>query len=92
MTLLFLLLYRINIKNNIARCILSDMSLKSYEMFLFSYLCDQLIYPGVIERYYTNQNEFGGYFVPITITVIIISYILASVYHKVAEWIGRLKI
>lgn len=45
-----------------------------------------------MERYYTNQNVFLLWFIPITVAVIVTSYILASLYHWIAEKIGEMKI
>lgn len=45
MTLLFINLYKVNVKTESIRKAVTKVSLVSYKMFLFSYLCDQLIYP-----------------------------------------------
>ncbi len=84
MTLLFVCLYRVNIKNAVVRKVVTNVSLASYEMFLFSYLCDKLIYPFMINRFYVDQASFVVWFVPITLTVLIASYIMAVVYRKVS--------
>lgn len=91
MTLIFLLLYKIDVKCSIVRRVVGNISMRSYEMFLFSYLCDRFVYPWVMERYYTNQNAFVILFIPITITVLLTSYILASLYHVIDKWVVKVK-
>ncbi|WP_285819450.1 acyltransferase [Bacteroides acidifaciens] len=84
MTLLFVSLYKVDIKTEIIRKAVTDVSLVSDEMFLFSYLYDRLIYPWAMERFYTNQNSFIVWFVPITLTVLLTSYIMALIYRKIS--------
>ncbi|RGV64977.1 hypothetical protein DWW05_20830 [Bacteroides thetaiotaomicron] len=83
MTLLFVVLYKVELRLRPIEKVVTSVSLASYEMFLFSYLCDQLIYPLVMERFYTNQNSFIVWFIPVTLTILITSYILASIYRRV---------
>lgn len=83
MTLLFVSLYKVDIKTKVIEKVVTSVSLASYEMFLFSYLCDQLIYPQVMERFYMDQNSFIVWFIPVTLTILITSYILASIYQRV---------
>lgn len=83
MTLPFVSLYKVDIKTKVIGKVVTSVSFASYEMFLFSYLCDQLIYPPVMERFYTDQNSFIVWFIPVTLTILITSYILASIYQRV---------
>lgn len=85
MTLLFVLLYKVKINSPIFCRVVTSVSLMSYEMFLFSYLCDRLIYLHVIEWVYIDQNSFIVWFVPITFSVLIVSYILAFGYHWITD-------
>lgn len=82
-TLLFVLLYKVHIENFMLKSVITNISIVSYEMFLFSYLCDRLIYPYVMEYYYTTQSDFTILFIPITLTVLVLSYFLAFVYNKI---------
>ena len=52
----------------------------TYEMFLFSYMFDRLVYPFFMERFYTTQSEFIIWFVPIVLTVFTFSLIAAWLY------------
>lgn len=83
MTLFFILLYKVNIKNVMMGNAITQISIASYEMFLFSYVCDRLIYPRAMERYYTTQSDFTVMFIPITLTVFILSYALAFTYNRI---------
>ncbi len=89
MTLLFIGLYKVKIKTETIGKIVTKVSLVSYEMFLFSYLCDQLIYPQVMKRFYMDQNSFTVWFIPITLTVLIASYTMALIYRKISECLMR---
>ena len=92
MTLVFLHLYKLNIRNHTVSGVVTKISLASYEMYLFSYMCDRLIYPVVMNRFYTDQSSFTVWFLPITLTVVVMSYILSTLYRKVYDLIGnRLK-
>lgn len=89
MTLLFIGLYKVKIKIEAIGKIITKVSLVSYEMYLFSYLCDQLIYPQVMKRFYMDQNSFTVWFIPITLTVLIASYTMALIYKKCLECLMR---
>lgn len=85
MTMLFILLYKVDIRSAFFKKIVTNVSLLSYEMFLFSYLCDKLIYRWVMDNYYTNQSEFTIWFLPITVSVLVFSYILSYMYNNVGS-------
>lgn len=80
MTLLFILIYQYKLSNITLRRFVTRISLVSYEMYLFSYLCDRIIYPYFMEHYYINQSSFLIWFVPITLVVLVSSYMLSAVY------------
>lgn len=91
MTLLFVCFYKVSVKTDFVRRIVTFVSLTSYEMFLFSYLCDRLIYPWVMMRFYIDQNSFTVWFIPITLAVLMSSYIMASIYQKATNLFGAKK-
>lgn len=80
-TILFVLLYKVQ---HLPKCLskaIASVALCSYEMFLFSYMMDKLIYPVFIERFYTTQSEFLLWFVPITVCSLVASYVSARAYR-----------
>ena len=82
MTLLFVLIYQCKIGSPIIKKFVTAVSLASYEMFLLSYLCDRVIYPWFMDRYYIDQASFLVWFFPITVLVLISSYFFAKLYHR----------
>ena len=85
MTLIFVLLYQIRMESTFVRKCVTAVSLASYEMFLFSYLCDRLIYPWFLNRFYVDQPSFLLWFVPIIFIVLLSSYLLSMLYkHSIA--------
>lgn len=90
MTMLFVLLYKVEIKQKWIGKAVTAISLASYEMFLFSYLCDKFIYPYMMERFYTDQASFMVWFVPITLTVLIASYLLSWTYREGSKMISNI--
>ena len=81
--LMFLLLYKADIKNHATTAVLKRISLLSLDMYLCCWIFDQLFYPYFLDRYFVNQSQFGKYFFVIVPLVFLSSLILA----QLKEWL-----
>lgn len=82
-TILFMLLYKVQHLPSCLSKAITSVAFYSYEMFLFSYMMDKLLYPQFISRFYTTQSEFLFWFMPITICSLVASYGAAKVYKLI---------
>lgn len=76
-TLLFLILYDIDIKNKLVRYCITDFSLLSFEIYLLSFVSDYFLYPYFIEKYYKTEQQFFKYYIILVPASFIMSYCLA---------------
>lgn len=90
-SIVFLLLYDIQKVPSWFGKTVNFISSIAYEMFLFSYMFDRLVYPFVMERYYTYQPEFIIWFVPIVLTVFTFSLFAAWLYRILSTLFSNLK-
>lgn len=90
--ILFIILYDIENVHKFVANIFSFISVYAFEIFLWSYLYDRLIYPIFLNRYYSNQSEFIVWFVPIVLIVFLLSLISAYLYKHTMDVIGKIKI
>lgn len=75
----FLLLYKIDIKNVLIRRILESISKVSLDMYLISYIFDLIYYQWFKEHFFVTQSQFGVWFFVIVPLVFISSYIFSLV-------------
>lgn len=80
---MFIILYDIDKVSKSVADIFSFIAVYAFEIFLWSYLYDGLIYPLVISRFYSTQSDFIVWFVPIVIIVFLLSLISAYLYKTV---------
>ena len=90
--ILFVLLYDIENVNRIVTKVSSTTALYAFEIFLWSYLFDRLVYPFFISRFYNNQSDFIVWFVPIVLIVFLLSLVSAIIYKSVFKLIERIRI
>ncbi len=88
---IFLLLYRIEIKNAILRRLLSLVSSVTLELYLFSYLADSTLYPLFyrLSGELTQQAFFLKYFVLIVPLVFVSSLVPALLLHGLYTVVER---
>lgn len=84
-TILFMLLYRIQHLPVGFTKVITSIARHSYEMYLFSFMMDKLLYPQFISRFYTAQSEFLIWFVPITVCSLVASYVASFIYKKIVR-------
>lgn len=84
--LMFLLLYKVDIKNHVTTAVLKRISLLSLDMYLCCWIFDKLFYPYFLDRYFVNQSQFGKYFFVIVPLVFFSSLIVA----QLKEWLFAL--
>lgn len=72
----FLVFYDMDIKNKTVRKIFRSISSKTLEIYLFSYIFDTVIYTK-ISQYLNGYHSLVKFFVPITLSVFLLSYICA---------------
>lgn len=84
--LIFLLLYKVDIKNHVTTAVLKRISLLSLDMYLCCWIFDKLFYPYFLDRYFVNQSQFGKYFFVIVPLVFFSSLIVA----QLKEWLFAL--
>lgn len=82
--MVFLLLYRIDVKNEVVKATLRKVSVLSLDMYLFSWICDQFYYPLFMKNWYVDQGEFGCFF------FIIVPLVLATAFGM--AWMKQLVI
>ena len=80
--LIFLLLYKINIRNILIKNLVTRISLLSLDMYLCCYIFDKIFYPYFIDRYFINQTQFGVYFFVIVPLVFIASLLTAQMKEQ----------
>lgn len=81
----FLLLYKIDVQNLVAKWCINRVALLSLDIYLACYMVDQLVYPMFISHFYQNQQQFGCWFFVIAPLILVVSAILA----QVKEWIFK---
>lgn len=84
--LIFILLYKIDIRNTWTKNVLTRISLLSLDMYLCCFIFDKIFYPYFIDRYFVNQAQFGIYFFVIVPLVFIASLLVA----QIKDWIFQL--
>lgn len=85
--ILFVILYPI--KKVPGRKLITAVSLCSLEMYLISFVTDKMLYPIVMEHFYTTQAEFLIWFVPITVCLLIVDFLCAHVLQKMINLIYK---
>ena len=88
--ILFIILYDIDKVSKSVADIFSFIAVYAFEIFLWSYLYDRLIYPLFISRFYSTQSDFIVWFVPIVIIVFLLSLISAYLYKTVFKLTGKI--
>lgn len=84
--LMFLFLYKVDIKNHVTTAVLKRVSLLSLDMYLCCYIFDRIFYPYFLDRYFVNQSQFGKYFFVIVPLVFLSSLVVA----QFKEWLFAL--
>lgn len=89
--IVFLLLYDINEVPTWIKKACTFVASIAFEMFLWSYMFDKLVYPFVMERYYVSQPEFIIWFVPIVASVFVLSMVTAYIYKRLSDLLDYAK-
>lgn len=79
--IIFLLLYRKDVRDGVLKRYITHCSKVSYEMYLCCYMFDQLYYPWFREHFFESQSQFLAFFLVLVPLVFISSYIVASIYN-----------
>lgn len=82
----FLLLYRRDVRNGVAKWAFGMLALLSLDIYLACYMADQLVYPFFHSRYYESQQQFGAWFFVVVPLVLVLSAVMA----QVKEWIFKI--
>lgn len=88
-TAVFMLMYKMDCKSETIRKAVSFFSKHTYDMYLFSFLFDSLLYPIVMERYFTTQGAFGLWFVPMvamTVGFSLAASVVKSLLFDATTW------
>lgn len=81
--MVFLLLYRMDVRSGALRRVLRKVSVLSLDMYLFSWMFDALYYPLLKAAYYDNQGQFGAFFFVLVPLVLGSSLLAAWVKERV---------
>ena len=73
--LIFLIFYDIDIKNKLFCKIITKISIYSFDMYLFSYIVDNIIYKNI---YFGNVWQGMRYF-PVVLITIILTFVLTLI-------------
>jgi surface polysaccharide O-acyltransferase-like enzyme len=76
--ILFLLLYKVDLKNQKINKIITNVSILSFDIYLFSYIADKIIYNN-LDQYLSTPQEYFKYMLLIIMIVFILSYILSYI-------------
>lgn len=77
--LLFLSLYKTERLPKQIEAPITSIALSSLEIFLFSYMFDQLLYPLVMQRFYVDQSSFLIWFAPMVLIILFLSWLTTQV-------------
>ena len=80
--MVFLLLYRTDVRSGALRRVLRKVSVLSLDMYLFSWMFDALYYPLFKAHFYQSQSQFGLLFFVIVPLVLLSSFTLSWVKEK----------
>lgn len=80
-SLLFISLYDLHLPKWMARAF-EFCALLAFETFLFSYQFDKLLYPYFLDKFYISQPQFIVWFVPITVSVFVLSLSASYLYKE----------
>lgn len=81
----FLLLYKMDIRNAVAKWCINRVALLSLDIYLACYMLDQLVYPIFLSHFYQSQQQFGCWFFVIVPLILVVSAMLA----QAKEWIFK---
>ena len=90
--LFFLLTYKLDFSNNCVRAMLAKISVLSLDMYLFSWIFDQIIYP-FAAPYMPDMHSLSIliYYITVISTIFILSFCSAYIKDLVSDGISRLK-
>ncbi|MEA5093479.1 MAG: acyltransferase family protein [Sedimentibacter saalensis] len=77
--LFFILLYDVDIKNKVARFLVTDIAVLSFDIYLASFISDYLLYPYFIKNYFKTQQQFLKYYLIIVPLSLLMSYLIAFI-------------
>lgn len=84
-SLLFLLLYDLDLKGKILRAIISKISTITLDIYLISYLVDRFVYQYVWDEIFESNFQIIYYFVPIVGSIILISIVIGLIRKLCTE-------
>ena len=87
-SLLFVSLYNLSFPKWLSR-VFEFCAVAAFETFLFSYMFDKLLYPLFIGKFYVTQARFIVWFIPITVSVFILSLLSAYIYKQGIDLIDK---
>lgn len=76
---IFLLLYKIDVKQKVAKWCTNKVAVLSLDIYLCCYMVDQLVYPFFIERFYESQQQFGKWFFVVVPVIVFMSALIAQI-------------
>ncbi len=79
--IIFLLLYRKDVRDGVLKKFITHCSKVSYEMYLCCFMFDQIYYPLFKNRFFESQSQFLVFFLVLVPLVFLSSYIIASIYN-----------
>lgn len=79
---IFILLYDVNFKNTFIQKTLTAVSIASLDMYLFSYMFDNLVYGWLKPQYFVSQGQFGPWFFIAVPLVFVCSFCAAEVKRR----------
>ncbi|MBE6160410.1 MAG: hypothetical protein E7157_05140 [Lactobacillales bacterium] len=77
-TTIFLLLYKVNCNKKKINKIITNISILSLDIYLFSYIVDQITYP-ILDGYLENPVEYLKFYILIIILIFSVSYLLSYI-------------
>jgi surface polysaccharide O-acyltransferase-like enzyme len=75
----FLCLFDMNVTNKASNSVITNISKITLEIYLISYVVDRLVYPQLLERYFSNSSEMLPYIVVIILFVFAVSVLAANI-------------
>ncbi|MDO4949033.1 MAG: acyltransferase [Bacteroidales bacterium] len=75
---IFLLLYKIDIRQKVLKWCVTKVALLSLDIFLCCYMVDRLVYPFFMNRFFESQQQFGKWFFVVVFVIVFLSAIIAQ--------------
>ena len=94
--LFFLLFYQVDFTNRPIRFVIQELSVHSFDIYLFSFFFDYLFYPWFLDRFYQSQQQFLIWGIILVPLIVFCSYLVSkikclvfdgvkAVYHRICH-------